>query len=140
MQLFSKTNIDFLSKRGTLVWVSLVLNIIGIVAPFALGLRFGIDFAGGTEIAVQLNASNKVGDLSRILIKYFIVSRLPCIYRLFSQATMDILLIFLLRDTLFNHSHFYFYLLQLFLSKILFVKKFKLKYKLYIMFEILPNL
>ncbi|MFM7340570.1 MAG: protein translocase subunit SecF, partial [Bacteroidota bacterium] len=52
MQLFSKTNIDFLSKRGTLVWLSLVLNVIGIVAPFALGLRFGIDFAGGTEIAV----------------------------------------------------------------------------------------
>ncbi|MEY5130354.1 MAG: protein translocase subunit SecF [Bacteroidota bacterium] len=63
MQLFSKTNIDFLSKRGTLVWLSLVLNIIGIVAPFALGLRFGIDFAGGTEIAVQLNASNKVGEI-----------------------------------------------------------------------------
>lgn len=63
MQLFSKTNIDFLSKRGTLVWVSLVLNIIGIVAPFALGLRFGIDFAGGTEIAVQLNAENKVAEI-----------------------------------------------------------------------------
>ncbi|MFZ9815405.1 MAG: protein translocase subunit SecF [Candidatus Kapaibacteriota bacterium] len=63
MQLFSKTNIDFLSKRGTLVWLSLVLNVIGIVAPFALGLRFGIDFAGGTEIAVQLNAENKVAEI-----------------------------------------------------------------------------
>jgi len=69
MQLFSKTNIDFLSKRGTLVWLSLVLNIIGIVAPFALGLRFGIDFAGGTEIAVQLNAENKAAEIAKQLTK-----------------------------------------------------------------------
>lgn len=63
MQLFSKTNIDFLSKRGTLIWLSLVLNVIGIAAPFVIGLRFGIDFAGGTELAVQLNSANKVSEI-----------------------------------------------------------------------------
>jgi preprotein translocase SecF subunit len=63
MQLFSKTNIDFLSKRYTFVWVSIALNIIGIVAPFVLGLRFGIDFAGGTEIAIQLSKTENVSGI-----------------------------------------------------------------------------
>ena len=60
MQFFSKTNIDFLSKRTMFVWFSIVLNIIGIVAPFVLGLRFGIDFSGGSEIAIQLSKTENV--------------------------------------------------------------------------------
>lgn len=55
MQFFKKTNIDFLGKRGTFIWLSLALNIVGIAAPFVLGLRFGIDFEGGTEARMRFS-------------------------------------------------------------------------------------
>jgi preprotein translocase SecF subunit len=55
MEFFHGTKIDFLSKRNTFVYVSLILNLIGIIAPIALGLRYGIDFEGGTEITLRFS-------------------------------------------------------------------------------------
>jgi preprotein translocase subunit SecF len=53
MEFFGKTNIDFLGKRRVFLVVSLVVNFIGLVLLFVGGLRLGIDFQGGTEVAVR---------------------------------------------------------------------------------------
>lgn len=51
MNFFSKTNIDFIGKRRTWFMVSIVICALGIILPF-FGVRYGIDFTGGTEGAV----------------------------------------------------------------------------------------
>lgn len=54
MQFLHGTNIDFLGKRKTWIYFSLLLNALGIILPLVLGLKFGIDFTGGTEVGVEL--------------------------------------------------------------------------------------
>lgn len=61
MQFFKKLNIDFLGKRYIFIWVSLILNVVGLIAPWAIGLRFGIDFEGGTEAQVLFSAPVDIG-------------------------------------------------------------------------------
>lgn len=54
MELFRQTNIDFLRYKWIAIGLSWLLIAIGLFAIFVQkGLRFGIDFAGGTQIAVQ---------------------------------------------------------------------------------------
>ncbi len=51
MNFFEKTNIDFIGKRRTFFMVSLIVCAIGIILPL-FGVKYGIDFTGGTEGAV----------------------------------------------------------------------------------------
>jgi preprotein translocase subunit SecF len=51
MNFFGKTNIDFLGKRRTFFMASIIFCAICIMLPF-FGVRYGIDFTGGTEGAV----------------------------------------------------------------------------------------
>lgn len=51
MNFFGKTNIDFLGKRRFWFTVSLIFCALCIILPF-FGVRYGIDFTGGTEAAV----------------------------------------------------------------------------------------
>lgn len=51
MNFFGKTNIDFVGKRRTWFMVSLIVCGISILLPF-FGVKFGIDFTGGTEAGV----------------------------------------------------------------------------------------
>lgn len=53
MQLFGKTNFDFLSKRKLFLILSIVVGIVGVSLTAILGLDYGIDFEGGTELAVS---------------------------------------------------------------------------------------
>ncbi len=53
MQFFKKTNIDFIGKRAIFFWFSSILSTIGILAIVFLGVKFGIDFDGGTELTVK---------------------------------------------------------------------------------------
>ena len=54
MELFRQTNIDFLRYKWIAIGASWLLIAIGLFAIFVQkGLRFGIDFAGGTQIAVR---------------------------------------------------------------------------------------
>jgi preprotein translocase subunit SecF len=54
MELFRQTNIDFLRYKWIAIGVSWFLIAVGLFAIFVQkGLKFGIDFAGGTQIAVQ---------------------------------------------------------------------------------------
>lgn len=53
MRLFDNLNINFMSKRTTFYIVSSVVLLIGLLNILIRGLQFGIDFKGGTEVAIQ---------------------------------------------------------------------------------------
>jgi preprotein translocase subunit SecF len=54
MELFRKTNIDFLGKKWIFIGLSLVLTAAGFVSWIAKGgLKYGIDFTGGANITVK---------------------------------------------------------------------------------------
>lgn len=55
MNFFNKTNIDFLGARKYFVWLSLFLSVGGIIVALITGVEFGIDFEGGTEVAVAFS-------------------------------------------------------------------------------------
>jgi preprotein translocase subunit SecF len=54
MELFRKTNIDFLGKKWIFIGLSLALTAAGFVSWIAKGgLKYGIDFTGGANITVK---------------------------------------------------------------------------------------
>lgn len=68
MELFRQTNIDFLRYKWIAIGVSWLLIAIGVFAIFVQkGLKFGIDFAGGTQIAVQFAERPDLDRIRRIL-------------------------------------------------------------------------
>ncbi|WP_295445300.1 protein translocase subunit SecF [uncultured Thiodictyon sp.] len=52
MELFKRTNIDFMSIRWPAIWLSSLVNLIGIGSFIFLGFNFGLDFTGGTVVEV----------------------------------------------------------------------------------------
>lgn len=58
MQFFKKTNIDFIGKRVFFFWFSSTLTVVGIVAVILMGIKFGIDFEGGTELTIKFEKLN----------------------------------------------------------------------------------
>ncbi len=67
MQYFNKTNIDFIGKRKILVTFSVSLTIIAILASIIWKPVLGIDFKGGSEIAVQISGNQSIGDIRKII-------------------------------------------------------------------------
>jgi len=55
MQIFNKTNFDFVSKRKLFLTLSVIIIAGGILLSAILGLDYGIDFEGGIEMAVEFN-------------------------------------------------------------------------------------
>lgn len=53
MRYFKNPNIDFLGKRKFFVVLSITLIIACVLITILEGVEYGIDFAGGTEVAVQ---------------------------------------------------------------------------------------
>lgn len=53
MRIFENLNINFLSKRTIFYFISASLILLGFLNIFTRGLHLGIDFKGGTEIALQ---------------------------------------------------------------------------------------
>lgn len=53
MQIFHKTNFDFVSKRRIFLTLSVIIILGGILLIPILGLDYGIDFEGGIELAVK---------------------------------------------------------------------------------------
>jgi preprotein translocase SecF subunit len=51
MQFFKNTHIDFIGKRKYFYVLSLTITVLGLVVAFTRGVKFGIDFEGGTEAA-----------------------------------------------------------------------------------------
>lgn len=52
MDLIKKTNVDFVSRRNLFFMTSIIVNVVGLILVFVLGIDYGIDFEGGTEIKV----------------------------------------------------------------------------------------
>lgn len=53
MQIFHKTNFDFVSKRKLFLTLSVIVITGGMLLTAILGLDYGIDFEGGIEMAVK---------------------------------------------------------------------------------------
>lgn len=68
MELFRQTNIDFLKYKWYAIGASWLLIGIGLFAIFVQkGLKFGIDFAGGTQISAQFASRPDLDQLRKIL-------------------------------------------------------------------------
>jgi preprotein translocase subunit SecF len=68
MELFRQTNIDFLRWKWWAIGASWALILLGLVAIFVQkGLRFGIDFAGGTQIALRFASRPDIDRLRKVL-------------------------------------------------------------------------
>jgi preprotein translocase subunit SecF len=64
----SNINIDFIGKRKFAFYVSLTMIIVSILFLVAKkGPRYGIDFAGGSEVSIGLNEPLDAGELRSIL-------------------------------------------------------------------------
>jgi len=55
MRFFHDTKINFVSKRLSFFYVSSAIIAIGIISVIILGVDYGIDFEGGTEIGVRFD-------------------------------------------------------------------------------------
>ncbi len=53
MQFFNKPNIDFMGSRKFFAYFSITITIVGVLLAGILGIKLGIDFKGGAEIAVE---------------------------------------------------------------------------------------
>ncbi len=68
MELFRQTSIDFLRYKWIAIGASWLLIAVGLFAIFVQkGLKFGIDFAGGTQIAVRFAERPDLDRLRKIL-------------------------------------------------------------------------
>lgn len=68
MQLIGKTNIDFLGSRRAFLLLSILLLAAGAVATFLNGgLRFGIDFKGGTLVYVKFQEEPDLESIRSVL-------------------------------------------------------------------------
>ena len=68
MELFRQTNIDFLRYKWWAILASWALILVGVFTVFVQkGLRFGIDFSGGTAIAVRFAAPPDIDRLRQLL-------------------------------------------------------------------------
>jgi len=64
MQFLANTHIDFMKYRRFFISVSIALLVVCVVELFALtGLNLGIDFAGGTQMALRLREAPQVDTL-----------------------------------------------------------------------------
>lgn len=68
MELFRQTNIDFLRYKWWAIGASWALILVGVFTVFVQkGLKFGIDFSGGTAIAVRFGAPPDIDRLRTLL-------------------------------------------------------------------------
>ena len=66
MQFLTDSKIDFMKYRKVFIWVSVLLLVVALVELFFLtSINFGIDFAGGTQIAVHLRDTPDLNQLRR---------------------------------------------------------------------------
>ncbi|MCX7879630.1 MAG: protein translocase subunit SecF [Ignavibacteria bacterium] len=67
MQFFRKPNIDFIGKRRLFATLSATFVGISILLIIFIGFRAGIDFTGGTEIAIQVEKHLETDKLRSLL-------------------------------------------------------------------------
>lgn len=67
MQFFDKTNIDFVGKRKMFFIVSTIVIVLGLAGTLGLGVSYGIDFDGGTEIGVGFSGQVETNELRSVV-------------------------------------------------------------------------
>ncbi len=68
MEFFRQTNIDFLKYKWWAIGASWALIFVGLFTVFVQkGLKFGIDFSGGTAIAIRLSSRPDIDKMRTIL-------------------------------------------------------------------------
>jgi preprotein translocase subunit SecF len=67
MELFRQTNFDFLRWKWWAIGASWALILVGFLAIAVKGARFGIDFAGGTQIALRFTTRPDIDHLRKLL-------------------------------------------------------------------------
>ncbi|MCA1581578.1 MAG: hypothetical protein LC796_09340, partial [Acidobacteria bacterium] len=68
MELFRQTNIDFLRWKWWAIGASWALIAVGLISIFSHGgLKYGIDFAGGTQIALRFRDKPDIDQLRKLL-------------------------------------------------------------------------
>ncbi len=67
MQFFDKTNIDFVGKRKIFFIFSTVVILLGLIGTMTLGVSYGIDFDGGTEIGVGFSGEVETNQIRTIV-------------------------------------------------------------------------
>src|SRR4030095_4034215 len=68
MEFFRQTNIDFLKYKWWAIGASWLLIALGVFTVFVQkGLKFGIDFSGGTAIAVRFAERPDIDHLRKVL-------------------------------------------------------------------------
>src|SRR5512142_1052247 len=68
MELFRQTNIDFLRWKWWAIGASWALILLGMGSIFARGgLKYGIDFSGGTQIALRFREKPDIDRLRKLL-------------------------------------------------------------------------
>ncbi|MGD1008276.1 MAG: protein translocase subunit SecF [Ignavibacteriaceae bacterium] len=67
MRIFEHIHIDWLGKRKLFYTISISLFVIGWTTVFIRGLKFGIDFKGGTEIVLEFQKPIDVSSLRNYL-------------------------------------------------------------------------
>lgn len=65
MDLIKKTNIDFVSRRSLFFGSSIIITVVGLILVAILGIDLGIDFIGGTQIAVEFKQNSATSDAVR---------------------------------------------------------------------------
>ncbi len=63
MRFVDNLNIDFLSKRKKAYVISAVILVLGIISLLIRGVELGIDFKGGTQIALQFENPVEISDI-----------------------------------------------------------------------------
>lgn len=67
MEIFSKTNIDFVSARKIFVVFSIVFILFGIIFAIVVPPEFGIDYTGGAEVAVKFEKNISTDKVRNII-------------------------------------------------------------------------
>lgn len=67
MQFFGKTNIDFVSSRKAWVIFSVSFIVIGIVLAFVIPPKFGIDYTGGSEVAISFKKNINTDQVRKVI-------------------------------------------------------------------------
>jgi preprotein translocase subunit SecF len=67
MELFKKTNFDFLGKKWPFIGLSLLLTAAGLISIGVKGMRYGIDFKGGAQIWLRFSQEPPVQQIRSAL-------------------------------------------------------------------------
>lgn len=69
MQFFGKTHIDFMKERKLFAILSIIVIVVGSALAVIVKPELGIDFTGGTEIAIQFKSNVEAKDVRSALTK-----------------------------------------------------------------------